>query len=80
MTASPGTANAMPDKEYRPGDPVPQTGVYRVVHDGHRSEHEATLLNGGQFPPCTRCGEKVRFALVRAAAPIHGDSDFEAGK
>ena len=70
----------MSEKEYRPGDPVPQTGVYRVVHDGHRTEHEATLLNGGQFPHCTRCGDKVRFFLVRAAAPIQGDRDFEAGK
>ena len=70
----------MPDKVYRPGEPVPQTGVYRVVHEDHRSEHEATLLNGGQFPQCTRCGEKVRFSLVRAASPIHGDRDFEAGK
>lgn len=70
----------MPEKMYRPGEPVPQTGVYRVAHEGHRSEHEATLLNGGQFPQCTRCGDRVRFSLIRAAAPIQGDRDFEAGR
>ena len=70
----------MPDNVYRPGDPVPQTGVYRVAHEEHRTDHEATLLDGGQFPQCTRCGEKVRFQLVRAAARIHGDRDFEVQK
>jgi hypothetical protein len=70
----------MPENAYRPGDPVPQTGVYRVVHEAHRDDHEATLLDGGQFPQCTRCGEGVRFHLLRAAERIHGDRDFEAGK
>jgi hypothetical protein len=70
----------MPESPYRPGDPVPQSGVYRVVHLDHRAEHEATLLDGSVFPRCTKCGEDVRFHLQRAAARIQNDSDFEAGK
>ncbi len=79
MCPSPG-AKAMPEDVYRPGDPVPQAGVYRVVHNGHRADHEATLLDGGAFPRCTHCGENVRFHLQKAAARIHKDSDFEADK
>ena len=67
----------MPESVYRPGDPVPQSGVYRVVHEEHRQEHEATLLDGGQFPRCTHCGDKVRFHLQRAASRIQNDTDFE---
>lgn len=67
----------MPEEVYSPGDAVPQTGVYRVTHQGHRAEHDATLLDGGHFPQCSRCGEQVRFQLVRAAARIARDRDFE---
>ncbi len=70
----------MPEHGYKPGDTVPQTGVYRVVHTDHRRDHEATLLDGAQFPRCMRCGEEVRFHLVRAAARIQGDHDFEVAK
>ena len=67
----------MPEEVYRPGDPVPQTGVYRVKHNGHRAEHEATLLDEKQFPQCSRCGDKVRFQLVRSAVRISRDRDFD---
>lgn len=70
----------MPENVYRPGDSVPQSGVYRVVHQDHRDDHEATLLDGGTFPRCTNCGDGVRFQLQRAAGRIQQDSDFEAGK
>ena len=66
----------MPQNVYRPGDPVPQSGVYRVVHRDHRSDHEATLLAGGIFPRCSNCGEHVRFHLQRAAEGIRRDADF----
>ena len=70
----------MPENVYSPGDSVPQSGVYRVVHQDHRDDHEATLLDGGIFPRCTNCGDGVRFHLQRAAARIQKDADFEAGK
>lgn len=52
--------------EYRPGDTVPQSGVYAVEHDSHRLMHEATLLVDTRFPRCRRCQSGVRFRLVRA--------------
>jgi hypothetical protein len=70
----------MSDNGYRPGDCVPQSGVYRVVHNQHRDDHEATLLDGGQFPRCTHCGDAVKFFLQKAAARIQRDSDFENEK
>ena len=70
----------MPENVYRPGDSVPQAGVYRVVHDNHRDDHDSTLLDGGVFPRCTHCGENVRFRLQKAAARIQKDSDFESNK
>ena len=54
--------------QYRAGMPVPQDGVYRVQHSGHRVPHEVTLLAGGNFPPCSQCGGVVAFELVRGVA------------
>jgi len=53
-------------KKYRPGELVPQSGVYRVFHDSHRLMHEATLLAGDKFPICKQCSLDVRFELRRA--------------
>ena len=52
--------------KYRPGDLVPESGVYRVTHDSHRLMHEATLLVGDRFPFCRQCKLGVRFELRRA--------------
>lgn len=52
------------------------SGVYRVVHDGHRPEHEATLLEDEVFPSCTSCGSEVRFTLAHKGANIRDDKDF----
>lgn len=53
-------------KKYRPGDVVPESGIYRVTHDPHRLMHEATLLDGQKFPMCRQCKHEVRFELRRA--------------
>ncbi|HZD95876.1 MAG TPA: hypothetical protein VE133_16565 [Candidatus Sulfotelmatobacter sp.] len=53
-------------KKHRPGEPVPESGVYRVTHDSHRLMHEATLLAGDKFPICRQCKMTVRFELRRA--------------
>ena len=53
-------------KKYRPGDVVPESGIYRVTHDSHRLMHEATLLAGQRFPICRTCKHDVRFELRRA--------------
>jgi hypothetical protein len=51
---------------YRPGELVPESGVYRVTHAPHRLMHEATLLKGDRFPLCRECKGSVRFELRRA--------------
>lgn len=64
------------EKLFQPGDIVPESGVYSVVHDQHRERHPATIFKGDRFPPCTRCGNAVRFVLLRQAAVISDDVDF----
>ena len=66
-----GTPTVVKDKQiltkkYRPGELVPESGVYRVTHDEHRLMHEAMLLVGSKFPVCKRCNRSVRFELRRA--------------
>jgi hypothetical protein len=70
-----GTSRA--EQTYNPGDAVPESGVYTVIHDQHRSSHVATIFKGELFPVCAQCGPLVRFALVRPATPINEDSDFQ---
>jgi len=68
----------MATREYRPGDHVDHTGIYRVVHGGnHAPEHEVTVRYGRRFPPCNRCGQNPRFYPVRLAPDIDGDEHFE---
>ena len=50
---------------YKPGDVVPESGIYRVHHEPHRLMHSATLLRNTLFPLCKRCGQQVRFELLR---------------
>jgi hypothetical protein len=52
-------------KKYRPGEVVPESGIYRVMHESHRLMHEATLLEGTRFPLCRQCRHSVRFDLRR---------------
>jgi hypothetical protein len=52
--------------KHRPGELVPESGVYRVTHEKHRLMHEATLLAGDRFPICRQCKRQVRFELRRA--------------
>lgn len=64
--------------QFRPGDPVRESGIYEVVHGReHRSTHEVVMLKGTAFPMCDTCSENVRFRLVRTAPYIFQDGDFE---
>jgi len=63
---------------YKAGDPVPQSGIYEVVHArAHRPPHEVVMLSGDLFPPCDTCDHAVRFRLLRTAPYIFQDEDFE---
>lgn len=70
----------MAEQVYRPGDSVPESGLYLVAHGSHRPDHEATLFQGEQFPACAQCEQQVRFRLLRGAIPISSDSDFRQRK
>lgn len=62
--------------EYKPGDIVPASGIYRVTHDPRHAEpHEVTCIKGKIFPPCRTC-QHPRFALVREAQHIEDHPHF----
>jgi hypothetical protein len=69
-----GTSQA--EQAFKPGERVPETGVYSVRHHLHRENHAATIFKGENFPACAQCGNAVRFVLVRRAARIVEDADF----
>ena len=63
---------------FKPGQEVPNSGIYRVVHDPvHSQEHEVTCVYGKVFPPCNHCGHHVRFVLVRAAHHVATHDHFK---
>jgi len=64
-------------KEYKPGDKVPVSGIYKVTHDNkHTEEHEVTVIINEKFPPCNNCGNHPRFVLVKAALHIRYHDNF----
>jgi hypothetical protein len=61
------------------GKKVRASGVYVVVHHGHKVKgHEVTCIAGHVFPPCRSCGKKVRYKAVRLAH--HAARDKRLGK
>jgi hypothetical protein len=64
--------------EFEPGDVVPRSGIYLVLHDKqHAEEHEVTCVYGKTFPPCHGCGHHPRFRLVRPAQHIESHKLFK---
>lgn len=61
---------------YKPGESVPQSGIYEAIHRVHRESHHVSAARGSVFPGCNVCNGDVRFRLVRPAAPIEMDEDF----
>ena len=62
---------------FKPGESVPHSGIYKVLHDAHHAEqHEVTCIYGKPFPPCNHCGHRVRFILMRAAQHISTHDHF----
>ena len=58
-------------EQFRPGECVARSAIFRVYHDSHRLMHEVTLRAGDVFPRCRQCGERVRFEPVH---PVNGHS------
>ncbi len=57
-------------KQFRCGDKILESGIYRVFHGNHRLPHEVTLLRDQLFPKCVKCENSVYFELVRSAPDI----------
>ena len=57
-------------KQFRCGDKIRESGIYRVYHRNHRLAHEVTLLRDQLFPKCIKCEDSVYFELVRSAPDI----------
>ncbi|WP_146767995.1 hypothetical protein [Mesorhizobium atlanticum] len=61
---------------FKPGDKVPNSGIYKVLHDkNHVQEHEVTCVFGKPFPPCRGCSHP-RFKLLRVAQHIDNNEHF----
>jgi hypothetical protein len=64
-------------KSFRPGTPVPLTGIYLALHAAeHHSRTELVLMRDRIFPLCETCGQGVVFQLLYAAPYIGDDADF----
>jgi hypothetical protein len=62
---------------FKPGQDVPRSGIYKVIHDPtHSQEHEVTCIFGKRFPPCRGCTHP-RFVLIRAAQHIDLHDNFK---
>ena len=45
--------------EYKPGNEVPASEIYEVIHDkNHTARHEVTAVKGEHFPPCKNLRER----------------------
>lgn len=55
----------MEQQEFKPGERVPESGLYRVVQDAGE-EHQVTAVKGERFPP-SRTGKGIRYVLAQAA-------------
>jgi hypothetical protein len=54
--------------QYKPGETVPTSGIYNVIHDrSHSQSHQVTAVRGEHFPPCRGCGHGVRYSIASAA-------------
>jgi hypothetical protein len=49
-------------QEYRPGEIVPQSGIYTITYDPAHADmpHESTVIKGGRFPTCRRRKDILR--------------------
>jgi hypothetical protein len=54
-------------KVYKPGQTVPSSGIYKVLHAEHRLPHKASFKAQEKFPQCGKCAAQVRFELMVAA-------------
>jgi hypothetical protein len=58
-------------QEFRPGQIVPQSGIYTVTHDPAHADtpHEVTVIKGRRFPTWRHC-KGISFELAHAAKHV----------
>src|SRR5882672_10049805 len=61
---------------FRTGEPIPESGIYRVIHEGHRLPHEVSLFSDQVFPRCAKCNDAVKFELIQAATDLLNEHGF----
>ena len=67
----------MASQQYKPGERVPESGIYAVLHDkNHTQQHDITAVKGETFPPCNHCGQHPRFVLKHQAHHLSGHPHF----
>jgi hypothetical protein len=68
--------------QFFPGNKVPRTGQYWVVHLKHRLPYKAILTEGERFPICNSCDTRVLYEfisdVVMDGVSLDTDSDFAA--
>jgi hypothetical protein len=71
-------------EELKPGEKVPTSGIYDVIHDKldgdhHALPHQVTAIAGKVFPRCRGCHGSVRFRLHQAAEHVEDHHHFKSG-
>jgi hypothetical protein len=67
-------------RQFKPGDKVPISGIYRVRHDNdHEAEHEVVCVEGKRFPRCHGC-VRPRFIPGPTALRIESHDQFKLPK
>jgi ATP-dependent DNA ligase len=58
-------------QEYKPGEIVPQSGIYTITHDPAHAgmPHEVTVIKDRRFPTCRYC-RGISFELAHAAKHV----------
>jgi hypothetical protein len=63
-------------RAFKPGQTVSISGLYAVVHQDHRAQHEVLAIRGDEFPGCRVCKDEVRFYLSHVVPHITHDFDL----
>jgi hypothetical protein len=54
-------------EEFAPDAVCSRGGIYQVTHREHRQRHNVVVRKGEHFPRCHKCGDAVRFRLIKPA-------------
>ena len=73
-----GATGATLGETFKPGQKVPHSGIYDVLHDSsHAQQHQVTCVYGEPFPPCRTCKYDVKFRLAIAAIHVKAHAQFK---